>query len=392
MMKEVGDTTRQVADLTATDSGETTPTADETLAALVSSSDDAIIGKTPDGIVTSWNAAAERIFGYRAYEMTGQPISILAMPGQEAEMPAIMARLKAGERIESYETERRRKDGVGVPISLTISPILDKAGVMIGASKIARDITAARKSLADQKLADEKLLQQHHELLHAARLAELGLMSTILAHEIAQPLSAISLHLGAIRRLLANDDPAVRPHIHEGVSKAFGQAERAAAIVQRLRSYARPDDGRQSSQSIRQILEDATAFATLDAGQRGVKVELISRLKPDLVWADRIEIQQVLLNLIRNGMESMEGLERRRLRLSARAASGMVEVAVADTGVGLAQEVRSRLFEPFVTTKEKGVGIGLSICRRIIEKHNGQLWADDNADGGTTFRFTLKAA
>lgn len=392
MMKEVGDTTRQVADLTATDSGETTPTADETLAALVSSSDDAIIGKTPDGIVTSWNAAAERIFGYRAYEMIGQPISILAMPGQEAEMPAIMARLKAGERIESYETERRRKDGVGVPISLTISPILDKAGVMIGASKIARDITAARKSLADQKLADEKLLQQHHELLHAARLAELGLMSTILAHEIAQPLSAISLHLGAIRRLLANDDPAVRPHIHEGVSKAFGQAERAAAIVQRLRSYARPDDGRQSSQSIRQILEDATAFATLDAGQRGVKVELISRLKPDLVWADRIEIQQVLLNLIRNGMESMEGLERRRLRLSARAASGMVEVAVADTGVGLAQEVRSRLFEPFVTTKEKGVGIGLSICRRIIEKHNGQLWADDNADGGTTFRFTLKAA
>ena len=392
MMKEVGDTTRQVADLTATDSGETTPTADETLAALVSSSDDAIIGKTPDGIVTSWNAAAERIFGYRAYEMIGQPISILAMPGQEAEMPAIMARLKAGERIESYETERRRKDGVGVPISLTISPILDKAGVMIGASKIARDITAARKSLADQKLADEKLPQQHHELLHAARLAELGLMSTILAHEIAQPLSAISLHLGAIRRLLANDDPAVRPHIHEGVSKAFGQAERAAAIVQRLRSYARPDDGRQSSQSIRQILEDATAFATLDAGQRGVKVELISRLKPDLVWADRIEIQQVLLNLIRNGMESMEGLERRRLRLSARAASGMVEVAVADTGVGLAQEVRSRLFEPFVTTKEKGVGIGLSICRRIIEKHNGQLWADDNADGGTTFRFTLKAA
>ena len=91
-------------------------------------------------------------------------------------------------------------------------------------------------------------------------------------------------------------------------------------------------------------------------------------------------------------MESMEGCEHRRLRLSARAASGMVEVAIADTGSGLAPDVRGRLFEPFVTTKEKGVGIGLSICRRIIEKHNGRLWADDNADGGTTFRFTLKAA
>ena len=392
MTKILGDARPQDPDLPSTDSGETVPTADETLAALVSSSDDAIIGKTPDGIVTSWNPAAERIFGYRAYEVIGQPISILAMPGRDDEMPAIMARLRAGERVAHFETERRCKDGVGVPVSLTVSPILDKAGVLIGASKIARDITAALKAVADQKLSDEKLLQQHHELLHAARLAELGLMSTILAHEIAQPLSAISLHLGAIRRLLANDDPAVRPHIHEGVTRAFGQAERAAEIVQRLRSYARPDDGRQSSQSIRQILEDATAFATLDAGQRGVRVDLISRLKPDLVWADRIEIQQVLLNLIRNGMESMEGRERRRLRLSTRAEAGMVEVSVADTGVGLAPEVRQRLFEPFVTTKEKGVGIGLSICRKIIEKHEGRLWADDNSDGGTTFRFTLKAA
>ena len=340
MTKILGDARPQDPDLPSTDSGETVPTADETLAALVSSSDDAIIGKTPDGIVTSWNPAAERIFGYRAYEVIGQPISILAMPGRDDEMPAIMARLRAGERVAHFETERRCKDGVGVPVSLTVSPILDKAGVLIGASKIARDITAALKAVADQKLSDEKLLQQHHELLHAARLAELGLMSTILAHEIAQPLSAISLHLGAIRRLLANDDPAVRPHIHEGVTRAFGQAERAAEIVQRLRSYARPDDGRQSSQSIRQILEDATAFATLDAGQRGVRVDLISRLKPDLVWADRIEIQQVLLNLIRNGMESMEGRERRRLRLSTRAEAGMVEVSVADTGVGLAPEVR----------------------------------------------------
>ena len=362
------------------------PTAEAVLAALVSSSEDAIIGKTLDGTVTSWNVSAERIFGYAAHEMIGQPISILSVPGQEGETRAILHRLKAGECVERFETERRRKDGVSVPVSIKVSPIIDSDGVVIGASKIVRDISAA------QQRASELWREQHREMLHAARLAELGLMSTILAHEIAQPLSAISMHLGAIRRLLDKDDPAVRPNIHEGVTKAFGQAERAAEIVQRLRSYARPDDGGQSSQSIGQILEDATAFATLDACQRGVTVELSSRLKPDLVWADRIEIHQVLLNLIRNGMEAMEGRELRRLRLSTRAMVGMVEVSVADTGGGLAPEVRNRLFEPFVTTKEKGVGIGLSICRRIIEKHDGRLWADDNNDGGTTFRFTLRAA
>ena len=362
------------------------------LAAVVASSDDAIISKTADGVVTSWNAAAERIFGYRAEEMIGQPIAILAMPGQEDEMPAILRRLAQGERVEHFETARRRRDGSTVLVSLTVSPILDKDGNLIGASKIARDITAARRLTEDLQRAEERVRRQQQELLHAARLAELGSLSATLAHEIAQPLGAISLHLGAVRRWLAVDGPSARPMIEEGVDKAAGQAARAVEIVRRLRAFTRPADGTKSAQPILDILEDAVAIAALDASFRGVLVVLEGGSHRSLVNADRIEIEQVALNLIINAMHAMEGREPRRLRLSAQTAGDMIEVTVADTGCGLAPEIRDRLFDSFFTTKADGVGLGLSICRSIVESHGGRLWADNNADGGATFRFTLKAA
>ena len=362
------------------------------LAAVVASSDDAIISKTADGIVTSWNAAAERIFGYGAEEMIGRPIAILAVPGQEDEMPSILRRLALGERVEHFETTRRHKDGSTILVSLSVSPVFDQDGRLIGASKIARDITAARRLAEDLQRAEERVRRQQQELLHAGRLAELGQMSATLAHEINQPLAAISLHLGAVRRWLAVDGASARPMIEAGVSKAAGQATRAAEIVRRLRAFTRPAEGIQSEQPILDILEDAAAIAALDEEFRGVCVVLDPSPDGGLVKADRIEIEQVVLNLIRNASQAMEGRERRRLRLSTQSRDEMVEVAVADTGCGLTSEVRAHLFESFFTTKPQGVGIGLSICRSIIENHGGRLWADDNADGGATFRFTLKAA
>lgn len=362
------------------------------LAAVVASSDDAIISKTADGIVTSWNAAAERIFGYGAEEMIGRPIAILAVPGQEDEMPSILRRLALGERVEHFETTRRHKDGSTILVSLSVSPVFDQDGRLIGASKIARDITAARRLAEDLQRAEERVRRQQQELLHAGRLAELGQMSATLAHEINQPLAAISLHLGAVRRWLAVDGASARPMIEAGVSKAAGQATRAAEIVRRLRAFTRPAEGVQSEQPILDILEDAAAIAALDEEFRGVCVVLDPSPDGGLVKADRIEIEQVVLNLIRNASQAMEGRERRRLRLSTQSRDKMVEVAVADTGCGLTSEVRAHLFESFFTTKPQGVGIGLSICRSIIENHGGRLWADDNADGGATFRFTLKAA
>lgn len=366
--------------------------ADGLLAAIVASSDDAIIGKTLDGIVTSWNASAERIFGYAAEEMIGKPISVLALPGHEHEVPEILDRLRRGERVDHFETRRRRKDGSLVLVSLTVSPIHDAAGNIVGASKVARDITAQRQAAQALAVAEAQIQAQHRELMHAARLSEMGQMAATLAHEVNQPLSAIINYLRGSQQNLMSEDPEVRSKAAEGVRRAIEQALRASEIVRRLRTFAKPGDGRQLAEPVSQILTDAAALATVDADQRGVRVILPTPLPEGWVRADRVEVQQVLLNLIRNALDAMETVRRRELRLSAVAREDKVEFAVADTGPGLAPEVRDRLFEPFVTTKAGGMGIGLSICRRIVDAHDGRFWAEDNADGGTIFRFTLPAA
>ncbi len=362
------------------------------LAAIVASSDDAIISKTVDGRVTSWNRGAERMFGYVADEMIGGPIAVLALPGREDEMPAILARIRAGERVEHFETERRHKNGASVLVSLSVSPIHNARGEVVGASKVARDISAARQASDALKLAQARLQEQHLELMHAARLGELGQMAATLAHEINQPLSAIKAYLQGSQRIILRDDEPSRLKVQDALLRAVDQTDRAGEVVRRLRQFAKPNDGVQSRQSIDQILEDAAMLATLDAGQRGVTVDLNPRLGRAMVMADRIEIQQVLMNLIRNAIEAMEGQPRCELQLGARQASDAIEVSVSDTGPGLPSDVRERLFTPFVTTKPNGMGIGLSICRKIIEGHGGRLWAEDNVRGGTTFRFTLQAA
>ena len=276
---------------------------DVLLAALVASSDDAIISKTIQGVVTSWNAGAERIFGYLAEELIGQPIARLAMPGNEAEMPNILERVRQGQRVEHFETERRHKDGSAVLVSLTVSPIHDEAGQVIGASKVARDITAVRRAADALKLAQARLQEQHRELLHAARLGELGQMAAALGHEINQPLSAIINYLHAAETLFQQDEPSERPMLAEAIQLAAGQAVRAAEVVRRLRGFAKQNDGAVQPESINQIVEETAAFAGIDVARRGVTVDYAFSPLQDRVVVDRIAIQQVLLNLIRNALE-----------------------------------------------------------------------------------------
>ncbi len=362
------------------------------LAALVASSDDAIISKNIDGVITSWNAGAVRIFGYESEEIVGQPISVLACAGGEDEMPAILERLRRGERIDHFETVRRHKDGSTVFISLTVSPIHDDQGRIIGASKVARDITAARSSAQALKRTQDRLQEQYRQLLHAARLGELGLMTATLAHEINQPLSAIINYLHAAKRLASMDDRAQQPTLDEAIQRATEQALRAAEVVRRLRDFARPNPGKPETLSLNPLVEEAVALAAIDAGRRGVRVTLALGADVGLVLTDRVEIQQVLLNLVRNALEAMEGTLRRELTVSTTARLDSVEVAVADTGAGLASHIREQLFQPFVTTKGDGMGLGLSICRKIVEAHNGALWMDDRPGGGSVFKFTLPTA
>ena len=366
--------------------------ADRLLAAIVASSDDAIISKTVDGIVTSWNRGAERIFGYSAKEMIGNPISILAVPGHEDEMPNILYRIRRNERVDHFETTRRHRNGSILNISLTVSPIHDDMGRVIGASKVARDITAARLAAEALQEAQDLINAQHRELLHASRLSELGQMAAVLAHEVNQPLSAIVNYLRAVQRLLDASDSANKSMIREAVHRSTEQALRASEIVHHLRDFAKPDGDELNAVPIADVLEKIASLATIDAAERGVHIRGGTDFPDCRVIANPVQIQQVVFNLIRNALDAMEGSRRRDLHLTVLPGCKTVEVNVADTGSGIDPSVRDRLCQPFLTTKTNGMGLGLSICQRIVTSHGGRLWAEDNPGGGTIFKFTLQSA
>ena len=244
------------------------------LAAIVTASDDAIISKTLDGIVTSWNRAAELIFGYTAEEIIGEPIFKLANPANPEEMAMILARLRAGEKVDHYETARRRKDGRIIDISLTVSPIRDASGEIIGASKIVRDLT-------ERRAAESRLRQLEAELSHVSRLTEMGQMASAIAHEVNQPLTAATTYLAVIQMLLegtAGNLPADRlPVLVQNVS---AQITRAVEIMGRLRGFGKKDAPECRLENIVRVIEEAVQFALIGTRDSGVKVQL--RSSPEL--------------------------------------------------------------------------------------------------------------
>lgn len=366
--------------------------ADGLLAAIVTSSDDAIIGKTVTGLITSWNHGAERIFGYSASEAIGRPIAILAPPGHEDEMPALLERVALGERIAQFETTRRAKNGTLVLVSVSISPIRDAEGDVVGALKIARDLTARKASAAALVHVEARMHEMHRELLHATRLRELGQVAATLAHEINQPLSAIASYLAGSRQLLVQNDLSEKVELDEALRRASDQVVRASEVVRRLRGYSKPSEGLLEPVLLGDIVDETAALAMIDSGAAGVTIDLAAASAPIMVLVDRVEVQQVLLNLFRNAFEAMAGKDRRELTVTARTDSGMAEISVRDTGAGIDRQIRDRLFLPFATTKADGMGIGLSICRKIVQARGGKIWAEHPADGGTAFIFTIPLA
>jgi len=350
------------------------------LAAIVESSDDAIIGKDLNGIVTHWNPAAEAMFGYRAEEIVGRPIVVLFPPDRVAEEATLLERIRRGEKVAHCETVRQRKDGSTFPASLTLSPIRDDSGAIVGASKILRD-------LSERQERERRLREAQSELFHVQRLTELGQLVSALVHEVNQPLAAIGNYAGAGKRLLTAGNAGAT---QTALQKITEQTERAHQIIQRLRNFVKKSDSAHRPENLPAMIRDAVALATVSLKKEQVAIETRLDVGAAVVTADRVQIQQVLFNLLRNAMEAMEQSARREIVIATTVCdTGMVEVAVADTGPGLAPEVRANLFRAFVTTKDSGMGVGLSICRSIIEAHGGRLWAEDDPDGGTVFRFTL---
>ena len=220
----------------------------------------------------------------------------------------------------------------------------------------------------------------------------MGEMASALAHELNQPLSAIANYMKGMRRLLEDGSDERSAMVRDAMEKAAEQAVRAGQIIHRLRDFLARGDSERRVESVNKLVEEASALALVGAKDRGVRVRFQFDPAVDPVLADKVQIQQVLLNLIRNAIEAMEGCDKRELVLSAGpAGNGMVAISVADTGTGITPDMAGQLFQPFVTTKPHGTGVGLSISRTIIEAHGGEIEARPNPVGGTIFRFTLRA-
>ena len=348
---------------------------------------DAMIIIDEQGRIESLSATAERLFGYPLAEATGQNVSLL-MPSPDRENHDVYLKryLTTGERRIigiGRIVVGQRKDGTTFPMHLTVGELR---------SAERHYFTGFIRDLTEQQLTESRLKELQSEVTHMSRYTALGEMASTLAHEINQPLTAISNYLKGCQRLLAGVDSEAAPVLRDALGKAADQALRAGQIIRRLREFVARGESEPRTESLAKLIEDASTLALIGARENGVSVSFRLDPRVDMVFADRIQIQQVLVNLIRNAIESMAEISgERRLEVATTASGHGVEIAVSDTGPGLAPEIAHHLFQPFMTTKRKGMGLGLSICRTIVEAHGGKIWVEDRAGGGTIFRFTLRS-
>src|SRR5262249_25313818 len=219
-----------------------------------------------------------------------------------------------------------------------------------------------------------------------------GEMASALANEVNQPLSAIANYMKGSRRLLERRSDEESNLVREAMEKAAEQSLRAGQIIRRLRDFVARGESERRVESIKKLIEEASALALVGAKDLGVRVRFQFDPTVDLALADKVQIQQVLINLLRNAIDAMEASKRRELMISTAAGDdGAISISVADTGSGIAPEMASQLFQPFVTNKRHGMGVGLSISRTIVEAHGGEISVEPNPAGGTIFRFTLRA-
>jgi two-component system sensor kinase FixL len=296
-----------------------------------------------------------------------------------------LARMVLGEEEPSLDVHYRRGDGTFFWGRVSGRPVRDAAGIVVGGVVALLDIDAERKAREE---VDRKLHRLQNRLIHGSRVSAMGAMASAMAHELNQPLAAIGNYLEVAARGIERSEGGVDAETLFAIEAASGCAVRAGDIIRRLRAMLVHGDARKEPALVAELVAEARALAAIGGGE--AEVEFSQEVSPALaVLGDPIQIQQVLLNLIRNALESMEGQAERRLRIAARPRGDMVEIAVSDTGGGVDPAMREILFEPFNSTKEDGMGVGLSICRTIVEAHGGRIRAEAAEGGGALFRFTL---
>ncbi len=337
------------------------------------------------GTIRSFSAAAERLFGWTATEAIGCNVTLLMPDPYRAEHAQYLGRyLDTGERkiigIGRVAVGVRR-DGSTFPIELAVGEMR---------SGRRRFFTGFIRDLTEPQAAERRLHDMQSELIHVSRLTSMGEMASALAHELNQPLSAIASYMKGPVRLLDSGTPDL-DRIRSALTAAGEQALRAGEIIRRLRAFVGKGEAAMRIEALPKLLEEAGALAMTGARDAGIRLDFTLSPKLGPVLADKVQIQQVVLNLMRNSVEAMSEAPVRNLTVQANPLDGgWVEVLISDTGPGLAPEIQERLFQPFVTTKAEGMGVGLSICRTIIEAHGGELTAWNRPDGGAVFRFTLR--
>jgi two-component system, LuxR family, sensor kinase FixL len=469
------------------------------LAAIVESSDDAIIAKDLHGTILAWNPGAERMYGYTAAEILGKPISVLIPPEQSEELVGILKRLARGERVEHYEAIRLTKDGQRLDVSLSISPVKDRAGKVVGASTIARDVTARKQAVRRLKESEARLrsiveaavdgiividahgiveafnpgaerlfgyeaaevlgqrvnvlmpapyrdehdayiarylrtgeaqiigigrevsalrkdgttfpvhlsvgemmlygerkftgilhdlssrVQMEERLREQAALVRLGEMAAVIAHEVKNPLAAVR---GAIQ-VISNRLPAGSREA-DVMTDIIARIDTLNNLVKDLLLFARPPKPNLIPLDVSVVLGTTAALLSQDGAHAGIQIAITGHARPVMADAELLKI--VFINLLVNSAQAMKG--QGRVTISVTETDGACTVVVSDTGPGIPAEVRDRLFTPFVTTKARGTGLGLSTVKRIVEAHHGQVKVESPAGGGTriTVRLPLASA
>ncbi len=347
---------------------------------------DAILTIDARGRIQSVNAAATRQFGYSESELIGEPLTMLMPePYRSAHQRFVENYLATGSAQIigiGRELEAEAKDGHVFPIYLAVSEIQTEEGTYFAG--IIRDLTA-------EKAAEEAMLEQRERLSQVARLSTMGEMTASIAHEINQPLTAISMYAQACVKLLQMDD-LDRRKLVDALTKLNRQALRAGAVIERIQRFVRHEDGERQLVDMNALVKDLSHLAAGDARLHGIDLHFDLAEGLPNVLCDPIQVQQVALNLIRNAIDAMHEVgcaNGHRLEVRTVDHGGMVEVAVVDCGTGVAEEHMDLLFSAFHTTKQDGMGMGLSICRSIIEDHGGELNFRNNDTCGCTFYFRL---
>jgi two-component system sensor kinase FixL len=339
------------------------------------------------GLIKVYSDSCERLFGYTAEEVAGQNVKLLMPSPYHGEHDDYISRYRAtGERRIigiGREVVGRRKNGTTFAMYLSVGE---------GEYRGERIFLGIVHDISERKADEQRIQELQKELLHATRLTATGQLSAALAHELNQPLTAILNYTGILEELASQDKSPNAAMLRNTAARITEQTARAGEIIRRLRGFVAKREPDRAIQDLNVAVQESIALGFVGAAQSSVKLQTELSSDIPLVSIDKIQIQQVMINLVRNAVEAMQESHRRVLTVTTEHDGTYAMVTVADTGSGLPPDIAASLFQPFVTTKEHGLGIGLSICRTIVESHGGKLWMEPNKGGGTIFRFRLPAA